>query len=65
LVLVHSTEGTASDTDVIATLTAAGLLPFRLAGWLVALAPGRLSVPLEELLTFFQKGIGIQQEEEE
>jgi FkbM family methyltransferase len=65
LVLVHSTEGTASDTDVIATLTAAGLLPFRLAGWLVALAPGRLSVPLEELLTFFQKGIGTQQEEEE
>ena len=65
LVLVHATPGTAADEACIATLTAANLLPFRVAGWLAGLAPARLAVPLEELLTFFQKGIGAAQDTEE
>lgn len=65
LVLVHSTLGTSGDQDAIAELTAAELLPFRIADWLVGLAPGRLSVPLEELLTFLQKGLGAPQDDEE
>jgi FkbM family methyltransferase len=65
LVLVHSTAGTSGDQDAIAELTAAELLPFRIADWLVGLAPGRLSVPLEELLTFLQKGLGAPQDDEE
>lgn len=65
LVLIHATPDTASDEACIASLTAAGLLSFRVAGWLVGLSPSRLSVPLEELLTFFQKGLGVPQEEEE
>jgi FkbM family methyltransferase len=65
LVLVHATAGTACDDSCIVSLTAAGLLPFRVAGWLVGLAPDRLSVPLEELLTFFQKGLGATQDDEE
>ena len=65
LVLVHSTPGTAADEACIATLTAANLHPFRVAGWLAGLAPARLAVPLEELLTFFQKGLGAPQDTEE
>lgn len=65
LVLVHSTPGTAADEACIATLTAASLHPFRVVGWLVGLAPARLAVPLEELLTFFQKGLGAPQDTEE
>lgn len=65
LVLVHSTPGTAADAACIASLTAANLHPFRIAGWLAGLAPTRLAVPLEELLTFFQKGIGAPQDTEE
>lgn len=65
LVLVHSTPGTSGDEACIATLTAACLLPFRVAGWLVGLAHARLAVPMEELLTFFQKGTGTQQDTEE
>jgi FkbM family methyltransferase len=65
LVLVHSTPGTTGDEACIATLTAASLHPFRVAGWLVGLAPARLAVPLEELLTFFLKGLGTPQDTEE
>lgn len=65
LVLVHATAGTASDEACIARLTGAGFHPFRIAGWLVGLAPGRLAVPLEELLTFFRKGIDTPQDTEE
>ena len=65
LVLVHITPGTAADDACIAALTAANLLPFRIAGWLAGLAPARLAVPLEELLTFFQKGLGAPQDTEE
>ena len=65
LVLVHSTPGTAADEACIATLAAASLHPFRIAGWLAGLAPDRLAVPLEELLTFFQKGLGAPQDTEE
>jgi FkbM family methyltransferase len=65
LVFVHSTAGSASDTACIARLTDAGLLPFRLADWLIGLAPNRLALPLEELLTFFQRGIGAPQDEDE
>jgi hypothetical protein len=62
--MVHSTPGTASDDTCIATLTTAGLYPFRVAGWLMGLAPGRLAVPLEDLLTFFRKGLGATEDEE-
>lgn len=65
LVFVHSTPDTAADESCAAALSAAGFLPFRIAGWLVGLAPSRLSVPLEELLTFFQKGLDAQQDTEE
>ena len=65
LVLVHSTPGTVADEACIACLTAASLHPFRVAGWLAGLAPTRLAVPLEELLTFFQKGLGAPQDPEE
>jgi FkbM family methyltransferase len=64
LVLIHSSPDTASDATCVATLTAANFIPFRVAGWLVGLAPDRLSVPLEELLTFFQKGLGATEAEE-
>jgi FkbM family methyltransferase len=64
LVLVHSTADTVADDACIATLTAAGLCPFRVAGWLVGLAPDRLAVPLEELLTFFHKGLGDKDDDE-
>lgn len=65
LVLVHATQGTSSEDDCIAQLTIANLLPFRVADWLVGLAPDRLSIPLEELLTFFRKGLGAPQDDEE
>ncbi len=58
LVFVHATPGTAAEAACIAMLNQAGYVPFQVAGWLVGLAPGRLAVPLEELLTFFHKGIG-------
>lgn len=57
LVIVASTPGTDADASCIAALESAGLLPFRIDKWLVGLAAGRLSVPLDELLTFFQKGV--------
>lgn len=65
LVCIHATPATASDDACIAALAEAGLHPFRVAGWLLGLAPQRLSVPLEELLTFFQRGIGQTQDTEE
>ncbi|MBN8632492.1 MAG: FkbM family methyltransferase [Rhodobacterales bacterium] len=65
LVLVHSAPGTAADEACIASLTAANLHPFRVSGWLAGLAPARLAVPLEELLTFFQRGLGTPQDTEE
>ena len=58
LVFVHTTPDTASEAACIAILTDAGFLPFQVADWLVGLAPDRLTVPLEEILTFFQKGVG-------
>jgi FkbM family methyltransferase len=64
LVFVHSAPDTAADATCIALLTEAGLLPFRTAGWLIGLAQGRLSVPLEELLTFFHKGVDEIEDEE-
>lgn len=65
LVLVHATQGTSSEDACIATLAAADLIPFRIADWLVGVAPDRLSVPMEELLTFFQKGLGAHQQDDE
>lgn len=65
LVMVHSTPDTASDATCITRLTDAGYHPFRVAGWLIGLAPDRLAVPLEDLLTFFQKGLGQPQDEDE
>jgi FkbM family methyltransferase len=57
LVLVAATPGTSADAATIAALETAGLQPFRIEKWLVGIAPGRLSAPLDELLTFFQKGV--------
>lgn len=65
LVLINSVADTAADSACVASMTEAGLLPFRVGGWLLGLAPSRLSVPLEELLTFFQKGLGAPQDEDE
>ncbi len=64
LVLVHSAPGSAADEGCIAALTAADLHVFRIGGWLVGVAPDRLAVPLEELLTFFRKGLGATEDEE-
>jgi FkbM family methyltransferase len=58
VVVLHTTPGTASEASCIARLTDAGLIPFHIAGWLTGLAPDRLAVPLEELFTFFQRGVG-------
>jgi FkbM family methyltransferase len=65
LVAVHVTPGTEVEVTCTATLTAAGLVPFLVADWLIGLASDRLTVPLEELLTFFQKGIGAPHETDE
>lgn len=65
LVFVHATTGTAAEAECIAMLTEAGHIPFQVAGWLVGLAPDRLTVPLEELLTFFLKGAGAPQEDDQ
>jgi FkbM family methyltransferase len=64
LVFVHSTPGSETDAACILVLADAGLLSFRVAGWLIGLAPGRLAVPLEELLVFFNKGIDENEDEE-
>lgn len=58
LVLVASVPGTAADDACVLALGAAGLIPFRVGDRLAGLAPGRLAVPMEELLTFFHKGLG-------
>lgn len=63
-ILVRCTRGTASDAACIAQLEAARLMPFRIGDWLVGLAPGALTVPLEELLTFFRRGIDQPEETE-
>ena len=39
-------------------------LPFRLGDWLAGFGAGSLAVPLEELLTYFQKGIDAEEVEE-
>lgn len=65
LIFLHTAPDSPSEASCITTLTQAGLIPFLVGGWLVGLAPSRLSVPLEELLTFFNKGIGAKQEDEE
>ncbi|RYI25023.1 MAG: hypothetical protein EON48_07100 [Acetobacteraceae bacterium] len=65
LVLLHTVPETPGDSACIATLAAANLHPFRVAGWLIGIAPDRLAVPLEELLTFFRKGIGAAQDSDE
>jgi len=58
LVFVHAATGTVVETASLAALADAGLIPFRIGDWLAGLAPGALAVPLEELLSFFNKGIG-------
>lgn len=65
LVFIHSTPGTVSEEACLATLADAGFLPFLVADWLVGLAPDQLAVPMEELLSFFQKGVGATQTDEE
>lgn len=57
LMLVAAEAGSDAEAACVVALTDASFLPFRIGGWLVGLAPGALSVPLEELLTFMQKGV--------
>lgn len=57
LTLVRTPAGSPAEAGVLARLLDAGLLAFRLSDWLIGLRPGTLSVPLDELLTFFQRGI--------
>jgi FkbM family methyltransferase len=64
LVLVDYDLGTAAELACIATLQAAGLMPFRIGDWLAGLAPARLAVPMEELLTFLRKGVSEKEDEE-
>ncbi|MGL4239348.1 FkbM family methyltransferase [Tabrizicola sp.] len=64
LVFIDSVAEAAADAPCIAALENAGLLPFRVEKWLVGIAPNRLSVPLDELLMFFRKGVGERQEDE-
>jgi FkbM family methyltransferase len=65
LVFLHAAAETEAEAMCIAALAAAEFVPFRVADWLVGLAPDRLSVPLEELLTFFQKGAAQPQDDDE
>jgi len=57
LVLINSVIGTAVDAACIAALQTSGLQPFRLGEWLAGFVPESLAVPMDELLTYFQKGI--------
>jgi FkbM family methyltransferase len=63
LALIRTTFGTAADTACIAQLQSAGLTLYRVGDWLAGLAPG-LSVPLDDLLSFFNRGIGQAEVEE-
>jgi hypothetical protein len=63
LALVRSAPDTPLDDAILAALTAANLTPYRVGGWLAGLAPG-LTVPLDDLLTFFNRGIGQTEVEE-
>lgn len=65
LVLLHAGPGSEVETDCLPTLTVAGYVPFRIGDWLAALSPGRLAVPLEELLTFLGRSAGLPQEADE
>ncbi|MFM7334320.1 MAG: FkbM family methyltransferase [Tabrizicola sp.] len=65
LILLHTAPDSPVEASCIATLTTAGFIPFLVGGWVVGLAPGRLAVPLEELLTFFGRGIGAIQDDDE
>ncbi len=63
VVLVRSMAATPADDALVDILLAAGLTPYRVGAWLAGLAPG-LCVPLDELLTFFHRGIGQTEVEE-
>ena len=65
VVMLHCPSGSDAETACLTRLTGAGFLPFHVGGWLLALAPGHLAVPLEDLLTFFHKGIGDPLDEDE
>jgi FkbM family methyltransferase len=58
LVLVATNPGTPADSDCIDLLVRAGLVPYRVADWLVGLAPDQLSLPLDDLLALFGRRIG-------
>jgi FkbM family methyltransferase len=55
--LVHSRPDTVADLACISSLEEAGLLVFRVGDYLAGLRPGAVAVPLDELLTFFNRGI--------
>lgn len=65
LVLVHAAPASTVEADSLPILAAAGYLPFRIGDWLAALSPGRLAIPLEELLTFLDRSAGLPQEADE
>ena len=57
LLLVQSQVDTPLDADLVSHLHAANYAPFRIGSWLIGLRPGRLQVPLDELLHFFRRGV--------
>ena len=57
LALVQAAPGTLVESATAEAFSQAGLLVFRIGDWLAGLAPGALFVPLEELLSFFNRGI--------
>ena len=61
--LVRSTPDTPQDAATIAAMDAASLVPYRVGGWLAGLTAG-LTVPLDDILTFFNRGIGQTEVEE-
>lgn len=65
LICLNIAADSPSEARCIATLTGAGYFPFLVAGWLFGLAPGRLALPMEEHLTFFDNCVGAAQDDEE
>lgn len=61
LMLVNAVPGTAVDADCIAALQDCGLMPYRIGEWLMGFHSGTLTVPLEDVLTYFQKGPDVPQ----
>lgn len=58
LTLVHTPPDTEVERACVALMQSAGLSVFRIGDQLAGLAPAALSVPLDDLLTFLNRGVG-------